>query len=630
MEKCGLKKDDGKSFPYFYIFQEITGTHVFSRIFRNLHDLFDRAECYMYRNTLTCWSTTMPSTSTMMHQSRVLNNRSQRRYFSVSLSLMSSSSSTSRRVAQQYGRHHKNNFFRNNRRSSNRVLLAEAARERGKPVFLRNIIPKPPSLTSSSPRSRITSSVASFVFTLSSIGIACGIGSRRNEGSGEGGGGLFWTMLPSSLLSISTTGCESAFIVLHDDDENENATVDSTSSNSKTTTTTNKTTTYPNGDIDKIAAASSVWFGIQRVLRMIRRVMKLTLVFSPVVTLYPVHWITWHLWRKITNNGNDDANYSSSTNDAHEIVMHSVSSMDGNTIANNWWYYRLSLWCVEWSGAACIKIMQWAGSRPDMFGPNFCAIFCKLQDRVTPHAWKYTKVAMTQAYGVDWEQKIELHPNDLVGCGCIAQVYKAHATIIGDDDDDKSTNMNDSAVVDNSGNNNNENSNSNPNNTNNSDTINHGTSMKTKKKAMAVKVMHPNVERDIAADLDIMRLIVRLLEASHVTKDLKWLNLGGIVEEMAVMLQTQLDLRTEGANLVRFNQNFSKDKNNDTKILFPQIVPEYPPTKRVLMETYMDGQPVMEFIRTNKSDPKLLTTMCTEAIQAVCQMIFLGTFFLSL
>jgi hypothetical protein len=32
----------------------------------------------------------------------------------------------------------------------------------------------------------------------------------------------------------------------------------------------------------------------------------------------------------------------------------------------------------------------------------------------------------------------------------------------------------------------------------------------------------------------------------------------------------------------------------------------------------------MDFIRTNKADQKLLTTMCTEAIKAVCQMIFIG------
>jgi len=40
----------------------------------------------------------------------------------------------------------------------------------------------------------------------------------------------------------------------------------------------------------------------------------------------------------------------------------------------------------------------------------------------------------------------------------------------------------------------------------------------------------------------------------------------------------------------------------------------------------MEGQPVMEFIRSNKADQKLLTEMCTEAIRAVCQMLFLDNF----
>ena len=55
MEKCGKKKNDGKSFPYFFsidFFQEITGIHVYSRIFRNLLDLFDRAECSRKNNFL--------------------------------------------------------------------------------------------------------------------------------------------------------------------------------------------------------------------------------------------------------------------------------------------------------------------------------------------------------------------------------------------------------------------------------------------------------------------------------------------------------------------------------------------------------------------------------------------------
>lgn len=52
----------------------------------------------------------------------------------------------------------------------------------------------------------------------------------------------------------------------------------------------------------------------------------------------------------------------------------------------------------------------------------------------------------------------------------------------------------------------------------------------------------------------------------------------------------------------------------------------YPPTKDVLIETFCDGQPIMEFIRKNTADKKLLTKMCEGAIEAVCRMIFLDNF----
>ena len=52
----------------------------------------------------------------------------------------------------------------------------------------------------------------------------------------------------------------------------------------------------------------------------------------------------------------------------------------------------------------------------------------------------------------------------------------------------------------------------------------------------------------------------------------------------------------------------------------------YKPTKEVLIETFCPGEPIMEFIRTNKEDQKVLTEMCTGAIRAVCQMIFLDNF----
>jgi aarF domain-containing kinase len=81
--------------------------------------------------------------------------------------------------------------------------------------------------------------------------------------------------------------------------------------------------------------------------------------------------------------------------------------------------------------------------------------------------------------------------------------------------------------------------------------------------------MHPNVEQDIDADLDLMRLGLGLLEMLpfDVFRNLKWLNLPGFIDEMDTMLNTQLDLRTEAKNLVRFNENF---KDND-HIVFPKV-----------------------------------------------------------
>jgi len=403
-----------------------------------------------------------------------------------------------------------------------------------------------------------------------------------------------------SSSSSTTSGCEALMVVTADDNNHiDHDKIVATSSNGTAVGIRMK---------DNIKGSDDTpWSRIRRALRMIRRILKLTIVFTPVVALYPLHWMTWYLFGNYVGSDDDNNNIT----DAHDIALRSISFNGDNSLSlslSNGWYYRLCLWCVEYSGAACIKIMQWAGSRPDMFGQEFCAVFSKLQDSTKTHSWKHTKAAMKDAYGDDWEDKIKLGKNDILGSGCIAQVYKA--TVIMDDDDDDYFD-----------------SESDFDNKNSKKYSNVNGNGKKKERPMAVKVMHPNVEDDIDADLDILRLTVRILEHTKIgpVKNLKWLNLPGFIEEMAIMLKTQLDLRTEGENLRQFNNNFAEDEKNQTTI-FPKIVEKYPPTKGVLMETFMEGQPVMEFIRSNKADQKLMTEMCTEAIRAVCQMLFLDNF----
>ena len=159
-------------------------------------------------------------------------------------------------------------------------------------------------------------------------------------------------------------------------------------------------------DVDK----ESVWKKVRRGLRMLRRFLTLVGIFSPILLLYPIASLLME---------NQDGQ---EPRDAREIVMSTLDSYDELPKGFLGLYYRMCLFSVEWSGAACIKFCQWAGSRPDIFGREFCLLFSRLQDNTTPHAWEHTEDALRIAYGDKWQRKIRL--NEIIGSGCIAQVYK--------------------------------------------------------------------------------------------------------------------------------------------------------------------------------------------------------------
>jgi hypothetical protein len=125
----------------------------------------------------------------------------------------------------------------------------------------------------------------------------------------------------------------------------------------------------------------NLWEKVRRGLRMLRRVIKLMMAFGPIATLYPLV----ALFHK--RNAEEDA---------QDVILAALERKDlpGGFLG---WYYRMCLYSVEWSGAAAIKLFQWAGSRPDMFGNEFCRVFSQLQDDTTPHAWKHTEKALREA-----------------------------------------------------------------------------------------------------------------------------------------------------------------------------------------------------------------------------------------
>jgi predicted unusual protein kinase regulating ubiquinone biosynthesis (AarF/ABC1/UbiB family) len=274
------------------------------------------------------------------------------------------------------------------------------------------------------------------------------------------------------------------------------------------------------------APDKKLWAKIKRTLRLIRRLIKLAIALTPIAALYPIQSLL----------------YSRSDGDAQEIVLSSLekTELPAGPLG---WYFKLCFFCIEYSGAAAIKIMQWAGSRPDLFGPVFCSIFSKLQDDTTPHAWKHTERALREAYGDDWRNQIQL--GEILGSGCIAQVYKGFVTNESGVEKEvavkgKRFDIVSSLIVE----------------------------RKTPQSSFSL-VMHPHVEDDIDADIDIMRLTVAALATLpfDIFKGIKWLNLPGFIDEMEHMLKIQLDLRTEAEHVVRFGENF---KGNEL-VIIPKV-----------------------------------------------------------
>ena len=340
----------------------------------------------------------------------------------------------------------------------------------------------------------------------------------------------------------------------------------------------------------------------RRALRMLIRAAKLALTLSPVMALYP-------FW-KLLHTKDESV-------DVHDMAL--VHDANANAGALSW-YLELCLTCVEWSGAAVIKLCQWAGSRPDMFGHDFCAVFSRLQDSTTPHAWRHTERMLRQAYGDNWHERITIrHQNkSILGSGCIGQVYKGEVlnqqsgkpmpvavkggywqfrTCTKCCGPEKEESRVKGMIINQSA---------------------------TNPSFLFCTVLHPNVENAIDADLDLMRLAVRIIQRLpwDIFRHLKWLNLEGFVEEFADLLKLQLDCRVEAANLEQFNRNFG----NSEHVEFPRLIDGYAPSKNVLIESFCEGVPVIQFAKEHRDQQELLSKMCFAAIEAVCKMIFIDNF----
>ncbi|MBE3050193.1 hypothetical protein IMZ48_48390, partial [Candidatus Bathyarchaeota archaeon] len=134
--------------------------------------------------------------------------------------------------------------------------------------------------------------------------------------------------------------------------------------------------------------------------------------------------------------------------------------------------------------------------------------------------------------------------------------------------------------------------------------------------SVAVKVLHPKVERTVRRDLRIMSFFAKVL---NVVPSIEWLSLPDEVAQFGDMMKLQLDLRIEAANLARFRKNF-KDR---TTAWFPYPYPELT-TRNVLVEEFASGMPLSAFL--DFGGGVFQTAVSDEGLDAFLRMVLLDNF----
>jgi aarF domain-containing kinase len=107
---------------------------------------------------------------------------------------------------------------------------------------------------------------------------------------------------------------------------------------------------------------------------------------------------------------------------------------------------------------------------------------------------------------------------------------------------------------------------------------------------VAIKVIHPNVDKIVNRDLRIMRFFAVLLNA---VPTLEWLSFPDEVDTFSDMMRLQMDLRIEAENLARFRANFA----DRTTVTFPTPYKNYT-TRDVLLEEFAHGIPLEAFLES--------------------------------
>jgi aarF domain-containing kinase len=277
-----------------------------------------------------------------------------------------------------------------------------------------------------------------------------------------------------------------------------------------------------------------------------------------------------------------------------------VPERDGERIGTLWWYGFL-VSSMERAGAAFIKLGQWAASRTDIFPNEMCAVMSSLHSNAPAHSLKVTKATIEKAFGQKFEDIFDEFQETPMGVGAIAQVYKAKLkpdlALADADKVEQPQTLRERALK-------------------TVDPLLKSTPQRVPSSYVAVKVLHPKIDRIVQRDLRIMMFSANMINA---IPTMEWLSFPDEVKQFGEMMRLQLDLRIEAANLSIFRRNF----RNRTTAWFPYPYSQYS-TRQVLVEEFATGIPLEHFLQNGGG--VFQKEIADEGLDAFLHMLLIDNF----
>ena len=217
-------------------------------------------------------------------------------------------------------------------------------------------------------------------------------------------------------------------------------------------------------------------------------------------------------------------------------------------------------------GPTWIKLGQFLSTRPDIIGKDLSDKLKKLQDKVEPFTITKAKEILQKEFKEDYEDIfIEIMPSE--AAASIAQVHKGKVKL------------------------NNE------------------------KYDVAVKILRPNIERDIKRDLRNFFVTAKIME--RFSKEAKRLRLVEVVKTLAESLSMEIDLRLEAAAQSEIRENII----NDDYFSVPDVYWDLT-RKNILISDWVDAIPAKDMnkiteegFNKKKIGKNILKTFLTTSIR---------------